>query len=331
MCVEFEKVIQAKLESIYRKDSDGEYIIEKRIKGQPHYCNKAPLPFFPADNESADCVISYNIHPVFMNNSKHSHRFFELMFMLRGSCRQRINDTFNIVMKQGDLCLLNMQSTHEVEISGKDDVMINILISPRIFERCFSNIIYDSNFITEFVISSLYYERQKNSFMLFEKNKYTPQITRQVQSMVTEISQREDCYDKVLENQLAILFSYMVRAYHSNITAQKSDGSGSNFQQVLAYINDNYASITLAQLAEHFHYNKSHLSSMIKKHTGNSFSFLINEYRLKKACVLLVNSSLSIDEICEKAGYYDHSHLYKVFKERYSMTPSQYRNTNNVM
>lgn len=331
---QFENVINYVLKRMYATDDDGKFILDKRIKSRRKtYAVKGKtdvLPFFPANNENDgdDCVISFNIHPTFVNNHEHGHDFFELMMMHAGTCRQIVEGN-EILMEEGDICLINMQTIHKVEISSRSDILVNLLISPRILERCFTNMIYDANFITEFIVRSLYFKNQSEPFILFKKSAETQQLVRQVREMIVEMNSKEEFYNKILENQLSILFSYMVRAYRSQIS-DKSKPHRERFElsEVLEYINEHYSNVTLNELAERFHYNKSYLSLRIKKYTGHSFSTLINEYKLKKATSLLLNSSMSIDGICEVVGFYDHSHFNKVFKERYNMNPSAYREAN---
>jgi AraC-like DNA-binding protein len=64
---------------------------------------------------------------------------------------------------------------------------------------------------------------------------------------------------------------------------------------------------------------------MIKKFTGQNYSGIIKTIRLQKATNLLLESSKTISEIVEEVGYTDDSHFYKIFKQNYGMTPTQYK------
>lgn len=53
-----------------------------------------------------------------------------------------------------------------------------------------------------------------------------------------------------------------------------------------------------------------------------------NEYRLNKACKLLQNSAYSISEAAFLSGYKHSSHFSTSFKQRYGITPMEYRTKN---
>jgi AraC-like DNA-binding protein len=51
--------------------------------------------------------------------------------------------------------------------------------------------------------------------------------------------------------------------------------------------------------------------------------------RLKRAAVLLKNPALNVSEVAYESGFKDSSHFSRAFKERFEMTPLQFRNTPN--
>jgi len=44
-----------------------------------------------------------------------------------------------------------------------------------------------------------------------------------------------------------------------------------------------------------------------------------------KAAVLLTSTSIPVEEIIVEVGYENSSYFHRLFKERYGMTPKQYR------
>ncbi|HRM89934.1 MAG TPA: helix-turn-helix transcriptional regulator, partial [Thomasclavelia ramosa] len=59
-----------------------------------------------------------------------------------------------------------------------------------------------------------------------------------------------------------------------------------------------------------------------------TFKQLIQEERLKAAANLLKTTSLPIVEIMQEVGYENITYFYKIFKEKFKITPSIYRNHN---
>ena len=95
--------------------------------------------------------------------------------------------------------------------------------------------------------------------------------------------------------------------------------------EALTYIEENYKNGTLNELAEQLHQSVSSLSKNIKKATGYTFKELLQEKRLSKSKNLLETTDLSIKWIIEEVGYDNISYFYRIFKEKYGMTPKAFR------
>lgn len=106
------------------------------------------------------------------------------------------------------------------------------------------------------------------------------------------------------------------------------DGSGGNpsMKLLLDYIEEHYAEpVTLTEMAKHFHFNPSYLSSFFAAHHHEGFKEHLNRVRIHKAADLLRYGDTAISEIGCRVGYGDHSYFCKVFKRNTGMSPSQYR------
>lgn len=86
---------------------------------------------------------------------------------------------------------------------------------------------------------------------------------------------------------------------------------------------------SLQYLAEKVYVHPVHLAAGFKRKTG----FTIGEYRLKiklqRSLSQLFNTSLSINEIAIRSGFYDAAHFIRVFKMFYHTTPLKFRKTLN--
>lgn len=93
------------------------------------------------------------------------------------------------------------------------------------------------------------------------------------------------------------------------------------------YLHSNFSnpSINLAKLAQVAQLSPAHLSKLFKE------SFLISPYqylkqiRLEKACELLLNTSLTLNELVELIGYEDPSSFIRSFKRKFRRTPESFR------
>lgn len=72
-------------------------------------------------------------------------------------------------------------------------------------------------------------------------------------------------------------------------------------------------------------YSSRQFYRKLKAVTDKSPNEIIREFRLTVAERLLLTTQLSIDEIMYKTGYANRGTFYKVFAQRFEMTPKQYR------
>ena len=98
-------------------------------------------------------------------------------------------------------------------------------------------------------------------------------------------------------------------------------------QKAMDYISMNYSQkLTLTKSSEQLCITPNYLSELFKKHTGQNVSEYIIDYRLEKACQFLKNPQLRIGEVSEKVGINDVRYFSSMFKKKYNLTPTEYRN-----
>ena len=99
--------------------------------------------------------------------------------------------------------------------------------------------------------------------------------------------------------------------------------------EIINYINTNYLTVTLDELADQFHLSKPYLSKYIKDKSGKTFGELVKAVRMKKARTLLKGGNMTVEAIAENVGYQNVVHFNRLFKKKYGMTPVQFRNSKN--
>lgn len=85
--------------------------------------------------------------------------------------------------------------------------------------------------------------------------------------------------------------------------------------------------LTQEDLARTFFVSESALRSYIKNMTGMSFYELLNEMRLSKVSSYLLHTNMTLEEISGTVGFWDASHISRVFSEYMGMPVSDYRRT----
>ena len=90
-------------------------------------------------------------------------------------------------------------------------------------------------------------------------------------------------------------------------------------------IEQNYAKASLAEVAERCHVSAAYVSSTVKSATGKTFKEHLMEKRLSKAALLLKTTALPIGDIIVVVGYENTSYFYRIFTEKYGVSPKTYR------
>ena len=95
---------------------------------------------------------------------------------------------------------------------------------------------------------------------------------------------------------------------------------------MLNYIQSNYHSITLEDMAKQFHLSEPYISKYIKDKSGKTFGEHVTGIRLKRAKSLLKNGNMTVENISYAVGYQNVEHFNRTFKKSFQMTPMKYRN-----
>lgn len=99
-------------------------------------------------------------------------------------------------------------------------------------------------------------------------------------------------------------------------------------QQVLDYIQQKYAEpISIQEISDYCCLNHSYLCRIFQIHTGESPQQYLQAFRMQKAEQLLIQSSLSVQEVAFSVGYSDPFTFSKAFKRLTGVSPSAYRGT----
>jgi AraC-type DNA-binding domain-containing proteins len=101
--------------------------------------------------------------------------------------------------------------------------------------------------------------------------------------------------------------------------------------EIFSEMEQNYnRHITIGMLAEKYHYSKNYITRVFHdsyKITPYQYLLLL---RLQKAYQLLINSTKSVQQICDECGFLEYSVFYKQFVSRFHLSPSSARKANQI-
>ena len=109
---------------------------------------------------------------------------------------------------------------------------------------------------------------------------------------------------------------------------ENSEANSFIVKNALEYIRENSREkLRLADVADQVYVSQWHLSKLLNKHTGNTFSDILNGARMDRSKELLKDPSLRICDVAEMVGFQDLAHFSRVFKRMEGMSAGEYRNT----
>jgi AraC-like DNA-binding protein/mannose-6-phosphate isomerase-like protein (cupin superfamily) len=267
-------------------------------------------------------------HKRFVSFKNHKHDYIELIYVYSGKITQRINEDM-VTIKEGQVCLLDLKVEHSIEAASEGDIVINIIIKQEFFDSIFMSFLSDNDIISDFIIKALYSKKESKEYMIFssDDNEFVQIVMKR---LLCEYYDKRVGYDTAIHAYILLLFTELLRDYKENMgKLSVKNLNNTIITEVKKYLCKNFNEVTLKSTAEFFHFNSDYLSKLIKSNTGESFTGLLQEIRLKEACLLLEQSNLPIDDIVTKVGYSNLSFFYKLFKKKYKVTPIEYRNSKN--
>ena len=262
-------------------------------------------------------------HPRYTRPAPHIHNYFEINYVASGSCTF-VFEKSKRTMQEGELCIIAPSSEHDLVIDD-DSTVFCIMLRKSTFDTTFFSLLSRKDLLSYFFRTILQDDSHANYLLFFsENNKWLKQI---IHNAMGESYKNDSYSNACCISWINLLFSNLLRNYSK--TLQFYDYQmGADFSLVLQYIQHNYQTVTLASLAELFHYSEPHLCTLIKQNTGHTFTGLIKRLRLAEAIDYLTNTNLKIGEIAEKVGYNSADHFSRVFRSTYKMSPQEYRKQN---
>lgn len=125
-------------------------------------------------------------------------------------------------------------------------------------------------------------------------------------------------------------FSKAFREICDQIHSARQSNIDDFSMNVMQYIDDNIQNSNLCvnTIIDKFDISGPTLQKIVKKAANTTFSGYVEAKRLSLAYMLLSSSNIGIQEIAERCGFSSSNSFYKVFKRKYTFSPSSVRDEN---
>lgn len=249
---------------------------------------------------------------------EHTHTFFEVLYILSGASTQSVNGNPETFV-EGDFCILPPSARH-MQTSFPEGMAVKIMIRPSAFTDICTGLLKGQDVLSRFLLDSIYNENCEQ-YLVFHTGQ-DQGIREQVLDMFQEMFSIDVYTDRIVTGMLMTLLTKLSRNWQADVESVPLRNVD---HEILTYLEENYSTITLKELAGHLHYTVPYCSRYVKKLFGCTFSQLLNQIRFQKADLFLKNSSLTVNQISKMLGYENPENFMRAFKKIHKMTPSQYR------
>lgn len=264
----------------------------------------------------------------------HSHPYLELMYVRSGEVIVKIYQTnknnniqtITLTLKEKQFILIDAGTIHNLLIKSSTPAVVSN-IEWAIVPKSQSN----NNVSSLVSINSREFFEQFEGLSRFANsaNGYTAAL---------DSENLEHCLiyyiDTILKNDSSLANNTEIQARLIRVLIELDKCfTPSNLSTGISYIkraqdfikNNFNRSITIEEIAKYASVSKTHLQRLFKVHTGMSVLQSLNYFRISKCKKILVETNLTIDEICSHVGFNNRQQLIYEFKIQTGTTPINYR------
>lgn len=236
----------------------------------------------------------------FLKPIPHLHKELEIIYVIKGETHLFIDNNY-MTISDGDLFVCFPNQVHCYERSDMGQYYLFTIVP----DNCFG-------------VKDLLYDNvpEKNILKLTADD----EILKTLSDAVNYQGQYRDTYHTGLINHaLALMLPKL------SLTPRIKSNTAT-LQNIINYCSLNFArELTLDDISENLHLSKYHISHLLNKKLGISFTGYINMLRVNYACELLRKTNKSIASVSEEVGFGSIRSFNRVFSQIMNITPYDYR------
>ena len=273
-----------------------------------------------------DLAFPFNIYPCsipldFSVVPAHWHNDMEIIYIKKGKGLISVELTPYLV-QEGDIVLIAPGQLHGIECLNDHRMEYENIIFRLDMLMPTSEDICNERFLTPLLHNRLVLPAHvtKDS-SLYEK-------AACCLNELDELSGLKESYSALgIKGKLFELLFLIFSNYQTEHPVPQIPRSLEHVKVILKHVETHYQEpLAIADMAELCGFSASHFMKFFKQSMGTSFIAYLNDYRLTMAARLLSASEDTVAAIAHETGFENLSYFNRVFKRKYGMTPSRYRN-----
>lgn len=249
-----------------------------------------------------------------LSHGMHAHGSYEMLYIEEGEILLSIRGR-EYAAGPGDLVFLNQLEEHATRLCRAPYRRFYLLIPPYQFKAFHDDV---------HLLSVFRLHGGEFPYVLHtggEKERF-----REYFHLLYQIAGEENAYREARMEAMVFLILTQAQALNPDMFANIREGSFLPIQEIQEQLEQDFSqAFSLQALAESFHVSPGCLSAHFRRYVGMSPMQYVTENRLAHGKRLLLQSDLSVHQIALECGYGDLSNFSRRFRQRFSMTPLEFR------
>ncbi|MGJ8642106.1 MAG: AraC family transcriptional regulator [Luteolibacter sp.] len=289
---------------------------------------------------SLPIIVDTVVNRTLLQKDPHRHEYFEMLYVETGELINSFKSD-EVQMSDGDVLIMKPYVLHVLKDTGKEvqgktfccsflpQVVDSQILSlegvkasrspSRYFFKSFMSLADDGISAVHFKVNEAQRAKLSKLFTLLKETSHDPNtqaiaMTRyHFLGVLTLLAQQHE-ENKGLNQVVSIDQSVTVSRYKGGL------------RKTLNHIHNNLSEpLTLEDMAAMCGASSTYFCRLFKHETGMTFLNYMNSLRIEQACVSLMNSSDSAQDICYQVGFNDYTHFGRQFKKHTGMSPASFR------
>ena len=277
--------------------------------------------FYKNDQKSTLHCLKEQITKPGICTPPHFHRYNEILYGIDCDIKVWIDDALEN-FKSGDICFVHSNETHFMYSKKEQNTYYVVKFSPEILN-------YDGQMISEMRhLVPMLRKNDRFNHVISQTELENYDMETLFKNIFEEWKAENTGYEFAIRGQILRMFSILLRVWEKSQSqpfTTLNDESAMAIYTAIAYIDENYDTVSERQISDALHMSYNHFSRTFKRVTGKNFSQFVIDTRIERAKKFLLTTSYSITDIAQKTGFSSSSHLISYFKQRTGMTPGDYK------
>ena len=255
----------------------------------------------------------------------HTHDYIELAYIVEGEFKQRIMG-HDILFKKGELCLIDKNCTHQDLITDKNSIILFIGLANEMFDQAMvSNIGEEKLF--DFLRTSLMKQKDIKQYLHFKpKNPDDKELEDLLYNILKELEIDDGASRYISKGLIIRILNIISTKFDFSLSRkQRKKMNWIIYEEIISYIESNYSKVTIQDLVDKFNFNENYYNRLLKDKLGMTYLKYVQDIRLKNAYRLLKTTDKTVEDIAAEVGYKNKGYFYKIFIDKYGMTPAKVR------